>query len=79
MSTQEEVIRLRNEVMALKIENYNLQQFTQQLFNKCIPVTKQIQTAKGFFRLFKVFKLAIILSEMILEFFNHKPEEKKFI
>nr|MCK4930285.1 hypothetical protein [Nanoarchaeota archaeon] len=78
MSTNEN-IQLKHEIMALKIENYNLQQFIQQLFNKCIPLAKQIQTAKGFFRLFKIFKLAIVLAGILLEFFNHKPEEKKLI
>jgi hypothetical protein len=78
MSTNEN-IQLKHEIMALKIENYNLQQFIQKLFNKCIPVAKEIQKAKGFFRLFKIFKLAIVLAGVLLEFFNHKPEEKKLI
>lgn len=74
-----DIIRLKNEIMALKIENYNLQQFIKQLFDKCTPLAKQIHTSKGFFRLFKIWKLSVILAAVLLEFFNQKPEEKPLV
>jgi len=60
----------------LLIDNYQKQEtFINDLFSECLPVCAEIVQAKGIFKVFKIFKLAVYLAKFLIDLFDKKPKK----
>tara|TARA_B100000965_G_scaffold171289_1_gene143050 strand:+ start:22897 stop:23142 length:246 start_codon:yes stop_codon:yes gene_type:complete len=72
---QAKIAKLEQQNMLLKMENEKIHFFLERIFIECLPVAKEIKAAKGFFKVFKVFKMAVYLAKAVIDFFEKKPEK----
>ena len=69
------IAKLQQQNLLLKMENEKIHFFLERVFLECLPVAKEIRAAKGFFKVFKVFKMAVYLAKAVIDFFEKKPEK----
>jgi hypothetical protein len=69
------ISKLEQQNMLLRMENEKIHFFLERIFVECLPIAKEIKAAKGFFKIFKVFKLAVYLAKAVIDFFEKKPEK----
>lgn len=70
-----ELENLKSENILLRQELYNQDNFIDGLFNEVLPVASEIKGATGFFKIFKIFKLAIYLCSLLFKHFDNKPKK----
>lgn len=67
------IAKLEQQNQLLRMENEKIHFFLERIFVECLPIAKEIKAAKGFFKVFKVFKLAVYLAKAVIDFFEKKP------
>jgi len=70
-----ELENLRSENILLKKQININQSFISDMFNDLIPVASEIKNSTGFFKIFKIVKLAVYLVALIFKHFDTKPRE----
>jgi hypothetical protein len=70
-----ELENLKSENILLRNELFKQESFIDTLFKDILPVATEIGSAKGIFKVFKVFKLAIYLCALIFKHFDNKPKK----
>lgn len=74
--TKEQFESLRMENKMLKEQNTEVFGFLLSLFGDCMPIALEIKEARGFLKVFKIFKLAIHLAHTLIQYFDKKPTQK---
>lgn len=75
---ESKVSKLEQQNLLLKMENEKIHFFVERVFLECLPVAKEIRAAKGFFKVFKVFKMAVYLAKAVIDFFEKKPQKTEW-
>lgn len=70
--------KLEQENLSLRIDNYALKQDIGSIFDEIMPLVGEIISAKGWFKVFVIAKLAIKLVGIIIEL-NVSKKEKSAI
>ena len=68
-----EISKLQKQNMFLLQKHEEQSNFIETLVVKCLPIANEISMARGWFKVFKIVKLAIYLAKTLIQIFDNKP------
>ena len=66
---------LESKLVIARIKNDELHGFIDGIGSEVLPICGEIAGAKGFLKVFKIFKLAIYLAKYLIDAFDKKPDK----
>jgi len=66
---------LESKLVVARIKNDELHGFIDDIGTEVLPICGEIAGAKGFLKVFKIFKLAIYLAKFLIDAFDNKPSK----
>lgn len=62
-------------LLGARMKNNELHDFIDGIGSEVLPICGEIAGAKGFLKVFKIFKLAIYLAKYLIDAFDKKPDK----
>ena len=74
-----EISKLKKDNLLLMLKNEENNSFIEELIDKCLPIALEITAAKGWFKVFKIVKMALYLVKILIDMFDKKPEPIRWL